>query len=311
MGQLFDANPQVGGSRYNAPIARPLSPLVGGNAFATGNVGRGLSLESYSPILSPTAFRGTLGSSTLSAFRRDSVDVGRASDPYGGLAPWGYFDSSSTVPNVSYLQGDYGGGGAFSTPVLGTDHSGRSNLAAFEPYSPYGTAPMRSGYSTDASGTDWSAATNPQLSSSIFGVARPSLPGPLSQQSNAPGTPDSTYLPDMEGAGAWPGLEQSGPLDTGGPLDLRMNPPANLAAEMPNTPVDIYEQRSAADAILNGDSTGGAFTPYRPIWSGPIRGRTVFASGESINTPNAPTVNRVDAGAGSVYRYASGGGTGR
>jgi hypothetical protein len=97
-GRLFDANNQLG-NPYN--FTRPVSPMIGGNAFATGNV-RGLSLRSRSPITDPTAFHANLGSSSLYTFRRDSVAVG---DIYGGQylgSP--YYDPSTTAATGSYLR---------------------------------------------------------------------------------------------------------------------------------------------------------------------------------------------------------------
>ena len=277
-GQLFDANPQVGGSRYNAPVSRPLSPLVGGNAFATGNVSRGLSLRSSSPITAPTAFRGTLGSSTLSAFRRDSIGLDQVNGRYGGLAAQQYFDTSSTAPTASYLRGNYGGANAFGASVLGAGTSDRSSarVGAFDPFLPNGSTSARSGYSADAGsyGSVPLAMDNSQLSSSIFGVSRPGVPGPLSQGGNLSGTPQTTYLPDVEGVGAWPGAQQAGRLDMGGPMDLRLQPESGTWAETTMSPLDIYEQRSATDSMFNVDTTGGAFTPLQPgIASAAMPGR--------------------------------------
>src|SRR5262252_1190504 len=73
-GRLLDANPAVGGSRING--FQPGSSFIGGNAYATGNVRGGMALRSFSPISDPNAFRGSLGSSSLSDFVRDSVSVG-------------------------------------------------------------------------------------------------------------------------------------------------------------------------------------------------------------------------------------------
>lgn len=100
-GRLFDANPQLG-VRQN--FARPVSPLLTGNATASGLAGYGLSLRSVSPIPDPTAFRGPLGSATLYTFRRDSVSVG--SEPLGmGQLGRSYYDVDTTVPTVGFLQG--------------------------------------------------------------------------------------------------------------------------------------------------------------------------------------------------------------
>ena len=117
-GRLFDANPMVGADGRN--YARPVSPLMGGNAAASGNVRFGGALRGVSPIQDPTAFRGTLGSSTLSAFRRDSVGVGDVQlfknlyqsgprlmtpyyDPAGTVATGGYL-LGQTTPGVTRLQ---------------------------------------------------------------------------------------------------------------------------------------------------------------------------------------------------------------
>jgi hypothetical protein len=102
-GRLLDANPQVGGAgRLN--YARPTSPLISGDWYASGLAGRGFSLHSYSPISDPTAFRGPLGSASLSAFRRDSVSV-MSSPLDSGWLGQPYYDPSTTVPSVRFLQG--------------------------------------------------------------------------------------------------------------------------------------------------------------------------------------------------------------
>ncbi len=107
-GRLFDANPQIGSGGRN--YTRPVSPLMGGNPYATGNARFGQSLRSYSPISDPTAFRGRLGSSTLSSFRRDSVSVGDVSlyrqtpQTWGGLAT-PYYDPAQTAATAGYLRG--------------------------------------------------------------------------------------------------------------------------------------------------------------------------------------------------------------
>ncbi|MBK9120218.1 MAG: hypothetical protein IPM18_11545 [Phycisphaerales bacterium] len=103
-GRMFDANPALGGSGYN--MARPGASLMGGNLYASGLAGRGMSLRSPSGISSPTAFRAPLGSSALSNFRRDSVSP--LSTPLGvGTYSQPYFDASGTVPSVGLLQSGY------------------------------------------------------------------------------------------------------------------------------------------------------------------------------------------------------------
>lgn len=120
-GRMLDRNPQLGGTGYN--YTRPLSPLIGGNPYASGIIGRGLSLQSFSPIPDPTAFRGSLGSAALYNFRRDSVSSGMAGLPldstgYAFAQP--YYDPSTTVVSPGFLQGltAPSGGSPAVTPPL-------------------------------------------------------------------------------------------------------------------------------------------------------------------------------------------------
>ncbi len=102
-GNLFDASPSLNSGRINTGV-RPVSPMIGGNAFATGNIGRGLSLRSYSPIADPSAFGAPLGSGSLYEFRRDSVSGFDALRPQGGFAQ-PYYDPSTTAYTAGMLQG--------------------------------------------------------------------------------------------------------------------------------------------------------------------------------------------------------------
>jgi hypothetical protein len=104
-GRLMDANPAVGGYRFND--ARPATPWIGGNPYASGNVRGGLSLRSFETIGDPMAFRGTLGTSTLSDFLRDSVSVGDVYVPNYGRGPAPFYDPATTVPNVGLLSNQY------------------------------------------------------------------------------------------------------------------------------------------------------------------------------------------------------------
>lgn len=104
-GRMFDVNPSVYGGRLNDQI-RPISPLMLGNATATGNVGRGLSLRSGSPIGDPTAFGAPLGSASLYSFRRDSVSSGDALSPaFGQSFAQPYYDPATTAYTGGFLQG--------------------------------------------------------------------------------------------------------------------------------------------------------------------------------------------------------------
>lgn len=107
-GRLLDANPSLSRGRYNfsTGVYRPGSPLLLGNLSASGLLGRGLSLRIDSPVSSSTGFRASLGSGTLSTFRRDSVSVADAAAPLG-IASFArpYFDPATTVVNPGLLQG--------------------------------------------------------------------------------------------------------------------------------------------------------------------------------------------------------------
>jgi len=101
MNRAAGANPMLGARGIN--YARPMSPLIGANSIASGTASYGLSLRSMSPIGDPTAFRGSLGSNSLYAFRRDSVSV--AGSPLGsGTLGRPFYDPSSTVPTVGFLK---------------------------------------------------------------------------------------------------------------------------------------------------------------------------------------------------------------
>jgi hypothetical protein len=114
-GRLLDANPALGGDRFNT--ARPMAPLLSGNPYANGNVRYGLALQSFSPISDPTAFRSALGTGALSTFLRDSVSTADyPRDVYGGFRQ-PYFDASQTAPTAAFLQGL----GNYRQPLVGAN----------------------------------------------------------------------------------------------------------------------------------------------------------------------------------------------
>ena len=181
-GRLFDANPSLDGGRYN--FARPISPLIGGNDFATGNIGRGLSLRSFSPIQNITSFRGPLGSSSLSAFRRDSVSVAEHAYPSGGLVPRQYFDPTRTAPTAGFLSGQFGA--ASATPFY-VPQRVRNTASPWLPTQlGAGSSPLDLRYDTRISSTGSLPAqilglrpgTRTELSSSIFGLVAPPIRSP-------------------------------------------------------------------------------------------------------------------------------------
>ncbi len=105
-GQLFDANPAVGSGGLN--WARPVSPLLPGNAITTGNVRGGLAFQGYSPIGNPNSFMAGLPSGTLSSFRRDSISVADAARGLPLTLRSPYFDVSRTAPTAGFLSGATG-----------------------------------------------------------------------------------------------------------------------------------------------------------------------------------------------------------
>ncbi len=187
-GRMLDANPGFGTSGLNASgVNRPLSPLVGGNAAASGLATGGFSLRSYSPIPYASEFRASLGSARLSDFRRDSVSVatpGLGQVPLGGA----YFDPARTAPTAGFLRE--------AEIKTGTPSAIAPLDLRLQPLTP---APSRPG--TRLSGlTNVPPTANPAappqalgpptLNSSLFGVQPPTpprLPLPVDTATNWPG----------------------------------------------------------------------------------------------------------------------------
>ena len=72
---MLDANPRVGSFGYNAPA--PIDVVMPrANLYITGNVRGGKSFQGLVPYTSVDEFSGSLGSSTLSDFYRDSTGSG-------------------------------------------------------------------------------------------------------------------------------------------------------------------------------------------------------------------------------------------
>ncbi len=79
-----DASNEAGSGGVNRP-AVPDFVTNSANLYITGNVTGGRAFQAYSPVADPYRFSGRLGSSSLDAFRRDSISVadvlaGRTSD---------------------------------------------------------------------------------------------------------------------------------------------------------------------------------------------------------------------------------------
>lgn len=190
-GRMFDANPQIGGDRYN--FARPSSPLLLGNAYATGNVRGGLALRSFSPISDPTAFRGNLGSDTLSTFLRDSVSVADSATPFRPFSRRTFYDPAVTVPTGSYLRSSLG----LAAPPS-TYGPGSPLVGAGVPISRPGGTPLTERESRIPALTNASTrygAMGTELSSSLFGpglsreLGGEDARGPAGANARTPGAP--------------------------------------------------------------------------------------------------------------------------
>ena len=103
-GTLRDASTMIGSGGYNSPVRRDIRYRSGyGNLFITGNISAGKSFRGSIPYSDPTQFQGSLGSSSLSNFHRDSVGLGTLIGP-GRSASWQalpYYNPSSTVLPLS------------------------------------------------------------------------------------------------------------------------------------------------------------------------------------------------------------------
>jgi hypothetical protein len=169
-GRLFDANPQLGSGGYN--LARPVSPLIVGNAVVGGNVRGGLTFQGFSPIPDPTAFRGPLYSTSLSPFRRDSVSIADARSPAFSWIGQPYYDLSQTVPSAGLLRGQYsagwmGGRSQTAAPTAGPLDF-RIDQRLSQPLAPVDSGP-RSPEALRRQILGLPPQAAPELSSAIFG----------------------------------------------------------------------------------------------------------------------------------------------
>jgi predicted negative regulator of RcsB-dependent stress response len=93
-GHLLDANPRIGSFGLNTN-ARLDSLIPRANLYVTGNITGGARFQGVVPYRSSSEFQGSLGSGTLSDFRRDSTGLNNLSSPVGGHRP--YIDASRSV----------------------------------------------------------------------------------------------------------------------------------------------------------------------------------------------------------------------
>ena len=93
-GHLLDANPRIGSFGLNTNT-RLDSLIPRANLYVTGNVTGGARFQGAVPYRSGYEFQGSLGSGTLSDFRRDSTGLNTLSSPIGSRRP--YIDASRSV----------------------------------------------------------------------------------------------------------------------------------------------------------------------------------------------------------------------
>ncbi|MEP0845670.1 MAG: hypothetical protein HRF50_02490 [Phycisphaerae bacterium] len=257
-GRLFDANPQVGGNRYN--YARPASPLLGGNYYATGDVRGGFALQSYSPIPGSSAFRGPLGSGALGSFIRDSVGIAEARSP-GGLSRGPYYDPVLSAPSGSYLAGygEYGsrpGAAGFAPSVPPTNFGAVSGFSGsggplstpldlrLSGQSPAGVIPLARPPGADGGLRSWIFGPaprinyGPQPAEFSASLDRPYRIAGLDNEAPAMPAP-KTLSTSSEGRVEW------------GPLDLRLPvlPGQSEAQAKRASPVDLLIQ-GQSEALL-------------------------------------------------------------
>ncbi|MBN1766343.1 MAG: hypothetical protein JW860_13870 [Sedimentisphaerales bacterium] len=134
-GHLLDANPRLGSMGLNTND-RFDSILPRNNLYITGNMSGGASFQGPIPYTSPLEFQDTLGSGTLSNFRRDSFGTGSLLYPVGSPQPYvdysrsitstrggsiidtqNVYSPSITPVGASLLMPDIGGSGQISRPL--------------------------------------------------------------------------------------------------------------------------------------------------------------------------------------------------
>ncbi|MBL8878523.1 MAG: hypothetical protein JNG88_05325 [Phycisphaerales bacterium] len=243
-GNLFDANPRVGGNRSNFDI-RATSPLTVGNLGATGNLRFGQSVRSFSPITDPTAFSGPLGSAALSSFRRDSFGAGDLTRFSGGAQS--YYDPARTAPTASFLNR------TGSMPLGARSTVSQSPSTVGVPGVPGWANPLDKRLDTSVDFTPRN--TYRTTTSNLFGTRAPLLPSPSDQirdglaRSGVIDTtstnPRNAYRPATAGAPADSSIIGAKPA-VGSPMDVilrgqnvNMTPAGNPQADALTTPVDV------------------------------------------------------------------------
>jgi tetratricopeptide (TPR) repeat protein len=102
---ILDASRQIGSGGINAPVQQ-YNYNAYGNLYITGNITAGRSFQGFVPYGAPNQLRMGLGSSALSAFRRDSIGLGQITEGFVPGRPQPYFNPSSTILPLSAYGSD-------------------------------------------------------------------------------------------------------------------------------------------------------------------------------------------------------------
>ncbi|MGD8451234.1 MAG: hypothetical protein PVJ57_05395 [Phycisphaerae bacterium] len=298
-GRLLDANPQVGSGGYN--YARPVSPLLTGNALLSGNL-RGMAFQGFNPIPSPTAFRGSLGSSALSAFQRDSVSVADVGVYSSGMTATPYFDPSQTVFTAGLHSGQYGS----LTPGVGTLSVGPVGSSSIGPLD------LRLDRRLAAPPVNPSALGVPALSSQIVGLT-PTGSSELSstifgppRQSSSPRSATGLYVPEpvaglQSQLGDLSRVAQPGVREFSQPGEVEAMRVRDVPGSRPplGTPLEMVQrgELSPVPLELRQDpfASGMGQTGRRPLALGPVANEPDLTEpAPSTRTPSRPQLRLTD-----------------
>lgn len=293
-GRLFDANPQIGGTRFN--YSRAADPIMSGNPFATGNVRFGQSLRIASPINNPFSFSAPLGSSSLSDFVRDSFSIADAPYTQRGLGGVAYYDPSRLAPTGAYLQGGLGAPTFASTFGLQPAERGANNpgLVQFGParrpeaglagydatqsatLGPLSVQPSLGSPKPAASADDpqnWAARVGPQFALDSLRTSDPTQLRPLDPSFAGLG-PEETAAPS-----AVPGTSV---------LDLRLNEAQPVDARI----TSVLTAPAAHEPVVTG--------PLSSVLTGDARAVLMPTADSPIRAPWSGALTQADGGAGAL-----------
>ena len=181
-GRGLERNPQVGYGGYNATAPNISDQIRMNNAIITGNAPGGRSFRGSVGYTGTSDFRGSVGSDTLYAFRRDSAISGAFGAGVRGTDALRYQFALSTGQSLPPSIGQYASGIARSGTVTTS-----SNSAALRSTADFLTSqsvrPSIVGGRIDDQGYEWTVKASPLLGvnwvrsdSPVVRIARPEDP---------------------------------------------------------------------------------------------------------------------------------------